>query len=187
MDKMQTMDMRRGKGGASTQVDLYYYDGVLCASAWGNVGDLAYIIDYYRNAYPHVAHYLCFWDKGRIAVGQGHDNQAWSSARTGGNIRAIIPITHASFADAAELLLGERLSDSRTGWINPVKHDRVTTTEAAKMLAVASSSVAWLCRQGASGPFPGAVKQGRDWLIPREEVETYAARDRKPGPKTGGQ
>lgn len=59
----------------------------------------------------------------------------------------------------------------------------LTTSEAAAALDIKPGAVAKLCRQGAHGPFPGARKQGRDWLIPESEVAAYAASDRKPGPK----
>lgn len=48
--------------------------------------------------------------------------------------------------------------------------DIVTTKEAADILGYSRMSVRNLC---AWGKLPGAVKMGRDWVIPRATVEGY--------------
>ena len=53
--------------------------------------------------------------------------------------------------------------------------DHVTAREAAYILGYHPASVKNLCRWG---KLPGAVKVGRDWLIPRAAVESY-----RPGPQ----
>lgn len=51
-----------------------------------------------------------------------------------------------------------------------IVEDCVSTKEAAAVLCVDKSRVLVLCKQGR---FRGARKVGRDWLIPREAVDTF--------------
>jgi len=61
----------------------------------------------------------------------------------------------------------------------------VTTAEAARIGGVGSARVRQLLKAGA---FPRAVKLGRDWLLPVEDVRKWAAwgwlaRRRRPRPR----
>lgn len=56
--------------------------------------------------------------------------------------------------------------------------DLLTTAQAAALLAVDTSRVRLLARQGR---LAGAVLHGRDWIIPRAAVDDYAASPRKAG------
>lgn len=51
----------------------------------------------------------------------------------------------------------------------------ITTREAAQLLGRTPRHAAYLCSEGF---FPNAVKMGRDWLIPRDDVTSY-----QPGPQ----
>ena len=48
--------------------------------------------------------------------------------------------------------------------------DCISAREAAVILSVDRSRILVLCRQGR---FSGAVKIGRDWIIPRSSVENF--------------
>ena len=51
----------------------------------------------------------------------------------------------------------------------------VSTTEAGRLMGYSTDHVNLLCREG---KLPGAKKIGRNWLVPRADVEAY-----KPGPQ----
>ena len=53
--------------------------------------------------------------------------------------------------------------------------DYLSSTEAAEAMQKHRSQVQALCRQG---KLEGAIKRGRDWLIPRASAENYT-----PGPR----
>ena len=63
--------------------------------------------------------------------------------------------------------------------MSDIKEKYVTIEEAAEIANRKSSLIRILCREGR---FPGAVKMGNSWIIPREEVEAY--KPAKRGPKT---
>lgn len=69
--------------------------------------------------------------------------------------------------DTETLPKSRELRDSLKGY--------VSTADAARMMGCTQNHVNLLCRDGA---FPGARKIGRNWAIPREDVETY-----EPGPQ----
>ena len=45
-----------------------------------------------------------------------------------------------------------------------------TSAEAAVMLKMTQEYVAWLCR---NNKFIGAIKKGKTWLIPEEDIKIY--------------
>jgi excisionase family DNA binding protein len=55
----------------------------------------------------------------------------------------------------------------------------ITTREAAELIGVTSNQVRHLARTG----IIKTRKFGRAWMINRASAETYAASDRRPGPK----
>jgi len=54
----------------------------------------------------------------------------------------------------------------------------LTTAQAARIVGVSADWIAQCCQ---NGRFPGAIQPGRDWLIPRAEVEAFAAAERPRG------
>lgn len=58
--------------------------------------------------------------------------------------------------------------------------DELTTTEAAAELDIQPGSVKRLCQRGTLT----AEKRGRDWFIPRQEVERYKVERRNVGRPT---
>lgn len=57
--------------------------------------------------------------------------------------------------------------------------ERLTTPQAQKLSGLSITYLAALARAGKLN----AVRIGRDWLIDKESLEAYLAKDRKPGPK----
>jgi len=50
------------------------------------------------------------------------------------------------------------------------KKDYVSVTEASEMLGLQRARTGVLCREGR---FPGAIKVGNSWIIPRKAVENH--------------
>ena len=55
----------------------------------------------------------------------------------------------------------------------------ITTSEAARIIGVSRDHVSYLLR---TGQLRGK-KFARDWMVAKNSVEEYAAKERKPGPK----
>ena len=62
---------------------------------------------------------------------------------------------------------------------NVIKEEYVDQRTAAQMLNVSQARISQLCPQGR---FPGAVKIGWSWIIPKEAVKNFkpSSRGRKP-------
>jgi len=60
-----------------------------------------------------------------------------------------------------------------------VLDDWITPREAAELIGVTSHQVRYLARKGVIE----ALKFGHAWMVKRASVETYAAKERHPGPK----
>jgi hypothetical protein len=64
--------------------------------------------------------------------------------------------------------------------MNELKDNYVTVDEAAEIAHRKVSLIRVLCRDGR---FPGAVKMGNAWIIPRKEIEAYQPAKRGAKPK----
>ena len=64
--------------------------------------------------------------------------------------------------------------------MSDIKEKYVTIEEAAVIAHRKDSLIRILCREGR---FPGAVKMGNSWIIPREEIEVYQPAKRGPKPQ----
>jgi excisionase family DNA binding protein len=60
-----------------------------------------------------------------------------------------------------------------------VADEWITTQEAAEIIKVTRNHVRYLIQRGKLE----AKKFGRAWMVGRKSAETYAATERKPGPK----
>jgi hypothetical protein len=65
--------------------------------------------------------------------------------------------------------------------MNELKDNYATVDEAAEIAHRKASLIRVLCRDGR---FPGAVKMGNAWIIPREEIEAYQPAKRGVKPKS---
>jgi hypothetical protein len=66
------------------------------------------------------------------------------------------------------------------GEMEELKDKYVTVEEAAKLAKRKASLIRVLCREGR---FPGAVKMGNAWIIPKQEAEAYRPAKKGAKPK----